>query len=147
MVNVKKSRTPCLCCGAEPKRAGYKYCSNVCQQDFQYRSYIKGWKVGKESGLQSGGIVSRHVKRFLREKFNNKCVLCGWSKRNPVTGLIPLVADHVDGDWKNNREKNLRLLCPNCDSLQSTYAALNKGKGRPNRAISKRYMTYKKTKS
>jgi hypothetical protein len=56
------------------------------------------------------------------------------------TGVAPLVADHVDGDWKNNREKNLRLLCPNCDSLTPTYAGANKGKGRPNRPISKRVL-------
>ena len=49
-----------------------------------------------------------------------------------------LVADHIDGDWRNNVENNLRLICPNCDSLTSTYAALNRGNGRKNRAISKR---------
>lgn len=51
---------------------------------------------------------------------------------------MPLVADHIDGNWKNNTEDNLRLICPNCDSLSPTYAALNRGNGRRNRAISKR---------
>ena len=51
---------------------------------------------------------------------------------------IPLLADHIDGNWRNNVENNLRLLCPNCDSLSPTYAALNRGNGRKNRAISKR---------
>jgi hypothetical protein len=84
------------------------------------------------------GIVSKYVKRYLRIKYGNRCVLCGWSVINAKTGQVPLVADHIDGNWKNNTEDNLRLLCPNCDSLTPTYAGLNRGNGRENRAISKR---------
>lgn len=57
---------------------------------------------------------------------------------NPKTNQVPLIADHIDGNWRNNIESNLRLLCPNCDSLSPTYAALNKGNGRKNRVISNR---------
>ena len=57
---------------------------------------------------------------------------------NPKTGKVPLVADHIDGNWQNNIEENLRLICPNCDSLSPTYAALNKGHGRKHRRPSKR---------
>lgn len=57
---------------------------------------------------------------------------------NPKTSQVPLVADHVDGNWRNNNEKNLRLLCPNCDSLTPTYAGLNRGNGRKGRVLSKR---------
>ena len=134
----RRKRVNCLVCGKEPERAGYKYCSNKCQHKYQYQLYIKRWKAGKESGLIAIGVVSRHVKRYLREKYKNKCCLCGWSKTNPKSGLVPLVADHIDGDWTNNTEENLRLICPNCDSLSPTYAALNKGNGRKNRKISKR---------
>ncbi len=138
MSNPKKSRTPCLICGTEPARAGYKYCSNVCQQEYQHRVYIQGWKAGTILGLQRLGVVSIHIKRYLREKYNDKCCLCGWAEVNMTTGKVPLVADHIDGDWRNNGENNLRLVCPNCDSLSSTYAALNKGRGRKDRPESKR---------
>jgi len=100
--------------------------------------YIGRWKNGEEKGLNSIGLVSPHIKKYLRRKFGDKCCLCGWSKINPITGKVPLVADHIDGNWKNNTEKNLRLVCPNCDSLSPTFAALNKGNGRTNRARSKR---------
>jgi len=138
MSNPKKPRSKCLMCGGEPARAGYKYCSNSCQHEYQYKLYIEKWKSGKVSGLQSIGIVSVHIKRHLREKFGNKCVLCGWSKINQKTGKVPLVADHVDGNWRNNTEKNLRLVCPNCDSLSPTYAGSNRGNGRKNRVVSNR---------
>lgn len=122
----------------ETSRPNYKYCSNSCQQDHQYQGYIQSWKEGREKGLDSLGLVSRYVKRYLRIKYNDKCSLCEWSKINPVTGKVPLVADHIDGNWKNNTEENLRLICPNCDALSPTYAGLNKGKGRAGRKISKR---------
>ena len=82
---------------------------------YQRDSYIKKWREGKVSGLQSLGIVSTSVKIYLREKYNNKCCLCGWAEVNKKTGLIPLVADHIDGNWRNNSEENLRLLCRSCN--------------------------------
>lgn len=138
MVNAKKLRTPCLNCSKEPAGASYKYCSNACQHEYQYQEHIRRWKEGKVSGLQSLGIVATYLKKYLRIKYGNKCCICSWAKINPKTGLIPLVADHIDGNWRNNVEENLRLLCPNCDALMPTFAALNRGKGRSERVISNR---------
>ena len=138
MPTLKKLRNNCLSCGKLTARPKHIYCSNMCQLDYQYKKYIDDWQKGNIKGLQGLGIVSRHIKRYLREKFGNKCYKCGWSETNCFTGKVPLVADHIDGDWRNNTENNLRLVCPNCDALSSRYAGLNKGKGRGNRASSKR---------
>lgn len=131
-------RERCLTCSKETARAGYKYCSNTCQMEYQCEFYIKKWKAGEINGLQSIGIVSSHIKRYLRRKYGNKCCLCGWAKINSKTGEAPLVADHIDGNWRNNIEQNLRLLCPNCDALTPTYAGLNRRNGRKNRVLSNR---------
>jgi len=139
VLNPKKLRsTKCMVCGEEPARSSYKYCSNICQRKYEYEQYIKKWKTGQVSGLMCLGLVSRHVKKYLRDKFRNKCCICGWAEVNLKTGQVPLVADHIDGNWRNNTEENLRLICPNCDSLLPTFSALNKGRGRENRSRSKR---------
>ena len=134
----RKTREKCRVCGKETARPVAIYCSISCQMEYQYHDYIKKWKNGEINGLSSLGLVSPYIKKFLRRKFGNKCCLCNWAAVNPKTGLVPLVADHIDGNWQNNTEENLRLICPNCDSLNPTFAALNKGNGRKNRAPSKR---------
>lgn len=129
----KRSKTikgKCVGCG-DALFKGTKYCTLKCQQDHRHKSYIDRWLAGEINGLTTIGTASEHIKRWLRETRGNACELCGWHEVNPFTGKVPVVADHIDGHWENNRPENLKLVCPNCDSLQSTYKAANKGNGRP----------------
>jgi hypothetical protein len=64
-------------------------------------------------------------KRLLAEGiFEHRCISCGladWLERP-----IPLEIDHINGDRRDNRLDNLRMLCPNCHALTTTYRGKNK---------------------
>ena len=122
----------CINCDKQVKVPSNRYCSNKCQADRQYAEYIDSWKHGKTSGTRGINAIniSNHLKKYLIEKHNNTCSLCGWDKINLTSGRVPLEVDHIDGNSDNNHEDNLRLLCPNCHSLTPCFRNLNKGKGR-----------------
>ena len=122
----------CLVCNKKPERKSYKYCSNKCQQIYQYRAYIEKWKQGSVNGNR--GIIAKnissYIKRYLVELYGEQCSVCGWNKKNKATEKVPLEIDHINGNADDNKEQNLRLICPNCHSLSSNFRNLNKGKGR-----------------
>lgn len=131
----RKTIKYCLNCGQKIDAYGtkQKYCNHICQKEYQYKKYIERWKDGKENGRSGKLGTSKHLRRYLFEKYNSKCSKCGWSEKNQYTGNIPLNIEHIDGNWMNNKEENLDLLCPNCHSLTPTYGGLNKGNGRKDR--------------
>ena len=128
----------CLNCGKElhqkSSNSYNKFCDNKCQAEYQYKQYIERWKNNLEDGLSGKYGLSKYIRQYIFEKYDNKCCQCGWGEVNPYSNTIPLEIDHIDGDYRNNHEDNLRLLCPNCHSLTSTYKGLNMGKGRKDRA-------------
>jgi len=127
----------CLFCN-EPISKINKYCSIYCQQDFQYNQKVKQWLNGEISGTIKGGHAS-FIRRYLFEKYNNKCSKCGWSEINPYTisEFPALEVEHIDGHSDNNDPENVTLLCPNCQALTPTYKGANKGNGR--RTYMKKY--------
>ena len=131
--NIKKNSiiSTCVFCNKQWKTKYIrKFCSKNCQHEHIHKEYIKRWKNGKELGYKGQCSTSKHIRRYIFEKYNNKCSKCGWSKLNPYTNSIPLHLEHKDGNANNNNESNLDLLCPSCHSLTSTYGVLNIGKGR-----------------
>lgn len=78
----------------------------ILQQNSQYQSYK---------------LKRRLFSAKLKEP---KCELCGWAQHAP-DGRLPLELDHINGKSQDNRLANLRVLCPNCHSLQPTHRGLN----------------------
>ena len=122
----------CINCNNETSKRN-KYCSIKCQKEHEYKEYIKEWKSGNKRGIRGDYQISMHIKRYLFEKYNNKCAICGWGETNKYTNNIPLEVEHKDGNYENNNEENLILLCPNCHSLTSTYKGANISYGRKSR--------------
>lgn len=123
----------CLNCKKEIKEKN-KYCSILCQKEMEYKEYIKQWQNNKINGLKGEYQISNHIKTYLFNKYNNKCAKCGWGEINKYTNKIPLEVEHIDGNYKNNLEENLILLCPNCHSLTPTYKGANLNNGRKSRS-------------
>ena len=123
----------CANCGKEFEHrytSDNKYCSFNCQHEHEYKLFIERWKNGDESGVTGKYGISMHIRRYLFEKNNSKCQICGWGEENQVTHKIPLQIHHIDGDCTNNKEENLQLLCPHCHSLTDTFGNLNENSKR-----------------
>lgn len=125
---IRKKEKYCLNCGKELHKGQYKYCSSLCQQEYQRKEYIKKVNNGEESGLKKSGNttkISGSIRTYLFKKYDNKCQKCGWGEINPTTGKCPLEIHHKDGNRTHNDLDNLELLCPNCHSLTPNYKYLN----------------------
>jgi hypothetical protein len=72
--------------------------------------------------LQNGTRVQsfKLKKRLFAEGLKTR--ECEWCNNTEWLGQpIPLELDHINGDQRDNRIENLRILCPNCHALTQTY--------------------------
>jgi hypothetical protein len=86
------------------------------------RYYNNGYKEKLEDILL--GLYPEYQPRILRKRLfaSNfiplQCSSCGWTEGRITDGNVPLLIHFADGNWRNKRLENLRLLCFNCYFLQ-----------------------------
>jgi 5-methylcytosine-specific restriction endonuclease McrA len=95
-----------------------KYNFEEHQRKVQLKNQQRAWSIPYEDMSHSSAR-----KRLLHEK-NYICEECGTG--NTYNGKpLSLELDHKDGNNKNNKLENLRILCPNCHSQTPTHRSKN----------------------
>jgi HNH endonuclease len=141
--SLKKSRSLgqlLVFLGLKPVGGNYAQVKKYLQEERLDSSHLQGrsWEKGLkrifrplrslESILVEGSdYQSFKLKHrlFLANLKPKHCEMCGWAKRTPE-GYLPLELDHINGVHTDNRIENLRILCPNCHSLQPTHRGRTK---------------------
>lgn len=126
-LRIKKDCGNCKNCNKKLNKKRKKYCNNKCQGEYKRDEIFRLIENGDET------LHVKNYRNFLIEKHGDNCMKCSWNEVNPITRLVPIQLDHIDGDSDNNNLKNLRLLCPNCHSLTPTFGRLNENSSRSKR--------------
>jgi len=69
------------------------------------------------------------IRLFKELNWEHKCSFCNlkeckWMMTNEI-GPIPLELDHINGNNKDHRLENVRLLCPTCHATTDTFKGRN----------------------
>ena len=68
-------------------------------------------------------LKARLIRSGLMEPRCGECGIAEWRDRP-----LPLELHHVNGDGRDNRIENLRLLCPNCHSQTDNWGGRAKAR-------------------
>ena len=126
--NIQK----CSVCGAKLSKNNKSGLCVICHNAQKADRKIQYWLTTGDLNIKVGGSIKGCIRNYIYKEQNNKCAICGLE--NTWNGkLLNFVLDHIDGNAGNNKRKNLRLVCPNCDSQLDTFKSKNKNSARKNR--------------
>lgn len=88
--------------------------------------YTSDWERNKQPKVRRHFLWQRQEEGIPERCDNPECPF----HEGPLEWLgkpVPLTMDHINGNPKDNRYVNLRLLCPICDAQLPTAGGKNKG--------------------
>lgn len=103
-----------------------KYNLSVAHFDYPSHSVEFGKKTLEQVLVLNSNIQSSSLKRKLLRVglIENKCSLC--HQENMWKGKpLNMILDHINGDSRDCRFENLRMVCPNCNSQLPTHCGKN----------------------
>jgi hypothetical protein len=130
--NKRRAKREKKFCSICKKQISFDSKSALCQNHFREKSQnekIDFWLKTGDAQKTISTTLRGPIRNYIYQSQNNKCAICGinrnWNSKN-----LNFVLDHINGDASNDSRKNLRLVCPNCDSQLDTFKSKNKNSAR-----------------
>lgn len=122
----------CVICG---KPLLKNHVSPYCNKHYieqTRKAKIDHWLKTGDIGMSVNTTIRGIFRDYILSEQNNCCAICGlpniWNNKQ-----LNFILDHINGDASDSSRKNLRLICPNCDSQLPTYKSKNKNSSRTKR--------------
>jgi uncharacterized Zn-binding protein involved in type VI secretion len=93
--------------------SGGKFCSNTCQGEFSVKTK-----------LNENSSYSQSIRKYILRLRGEQCEECGQLPEHNGKPL-KMQIDHVNGNTRDNRLVNLKILCPNCHTQTITWGSGN----------------------
>ena len=76
---------------------------------------------GKHPSYHYGTLKRRLLRAAILKNECDECHITEWNGKK-----LNMHMDHIDGNPRNHKRDNLRMLCPNCHAQTDTYSKKNK---------------------
>jgi len=113
-------KSNCKHCNVEftwfPSQQSGTFCSRQCSGAYYSN-------LNRKNRLRENTDFQKSTRKYVLEIKGEHCECCGISEWQGAK--LTLQIDHINGNRRDNRIENLRVLCPNCHSQTPTFNSKN----------------------